>query len=173
MKKVLVVIDCQNDFIDAALGTKEATAAVDAVVKKIETYPREDVFATRDTHETNYSETREGRFLPVVHCVKGTSGWEINDRVKAALGDATIIDKPTFGSEELVNTIKKHYAGEDIAIELIGFCTDICVISNALMLKAAFYESDITVDSACCAGVTPKLHEEALDVMKSCQIVVK
>ncbi len=173
MKKVLVVIDCQNDFIDAALGTKEAAAAVDAVVKKIETYPREDVFATRDTHEPNYMESREGRFLPVVHCVKGTSGWEINDRVKAALGDARIIDKPTFGSEELVNTIKKRYAGEDIAIELIGFCTDICVISNALMLKAAFYESDITVDSACCAGVTPKLHEEALDVMKSCQIVVK
>ncbi len=173
MKKVLVVIDCQNDFIDAALGTKEAAAAVDAVVKKIETYPCEDVYATRDTHEANYSETREGRFLPVVHCVKGTNGWEINEKIKAALGDATIIDKPTFGSEELVDTLKKRYVGQDIAIELIGFCTDICVISNALMLKAAFYESDITVDSSCCAGVTPKLHEEALDVMKSCQILVK
>ena len=173
MKKVLVVVDMQNDFIDRALGTKEAQAIVGRVAEKIRTYPADCIYATRDTHEEDYLETSEGKHLPVVHCVKGTAGWELNETVAAALGDAPVIDKPTFGSLELVERIKREQEKEEIEIELVGLCTDICVVSNALLLKAALPETEIFVDGACCAGVTPESHRAALTTMKMCQIQIR
>ena len=163
MKKTLIVIDMQNDFIDGALGTKEAVSIVPAVRKKIEEYKMrgDEIIFTRDTHGENYLETSEGKNLPVVHCVKGTHGWEIADGLYTQ--GAQIIDKPSFG-----------YTGWDSfrfeSIELVGLCTDICVVSNALILKAAFPEIPISVDPSCCAGVTPKTHEAALETMRCCQI---
>lgn len=170
MRKILVVIDMQNDFIEGALGTKEAIAIVDNVVDKINSYPPENIYATRDTHSENYLKTNEGRNLPVLHCVKNTEGWQINDKVKKALRGAVIVDKPTFGSFELAEILKAENEKEEIEIELIGLCTDICVVSNALILKAALPEINISVDSKCCAGVTPKSHNSALETMKMCQI---
>ena len=172
MRKILVVIDMQNDFIDAALGTKEAVAIVDAVKEKIRSYPVKDVIATMDTHGENYLETQEGRNLPVVHCVKGTEGWEIRPEIAALLGGAAIYEKPTFGSTALAKDLKALSEKEEIELELIGLCTDICVVSNALLLKAAMPEVKITVDAACCAGVTPEKHLAALETMRSCQIHV-
>lgn len=172
MRKILVVIDMQNDFIDAALGTKEAVAIVDAVKEKIRSYPVKDVIATMDTHGENYLETQEGRNLPVVHCVKGTEGWEIRPEIAALLGGAAIYEKPTFGSTALAEDLKALSEKEEIELELIGLCTDICVVSNALLLKAAMPEVKITVDAACCAGVTPEKHLAALETMRSCQIHV-
>ena len=151
--KYLIVVDMQEDFISGSLGTQEAQDIVPAVVEKIAAFDG-DVVYTRDTHGENYLATAEGKKLPVVHCVKGTAGWEIDPAVLAA-GEgktAAIIDKPTFGSEELCDFAEK---GGYEAIELIGLCTDICVISNALLCKAALPEVPISVDSACCAGVTP------------------
>lgn len=173
MKKILIVIDCQKDFIDGVLANPDAQAAMDAVVAKIKTYPIENVYATRDTHEANYMETREGRFLPVPHCIEGTPGWEIHERIKDLLDGATFFNKPSFGSVALADHIAKLAQKEEIEIEMIGFCTDICVVANAMLLKAMLPETDIIVDSACCAGVTPALHQAALDVMKSCQIIIK
>ena len=173
MRKILVVIDMQKDFVDGALGSKEAVAIVPAVVEKIKSYDIADVFATRDTHQPDYMSTQEGEFLPVEHCVEGTPGWELDARVAKALEGATIVNKPTFGSTALADTIKKLSEKEDIELELIGLCTDICVVSNALMLKAFMPEVKISVDSACCAGVTPEKHQAALETMRSCQIVVK
>ena len=173
MRKILVVIDMQNDFIDGSLGTAEAEAIVDNVVKKIGEYNSKDIIATRDTHTDEYLETLEGTNLPVVHCVKGTHGWEINDKVAQALGDATIIDKPSFGSTELAEMLREIGQKEDVEIELIGLCTDICVVSNGILLKANMPETKISVDSTCCAGVTPDLHSMALETMKSCQINVE
>ncbi len=172
MKKILVVIDMQNDFIDAALGTKEAVAIVPAVVEKIRSYQNDTVFATLDTHPENYMETSEGRHLPVPHCIKGTPGWEINPDVKAALDEANAeyIEKPTFGSVDLAAKIKAIADKEPVEIEVIGLCTDICVVSNALLLKATLPETKISVDPACCAGVTPASHEAALATMRMCQI---
>lgn len=172
MKKILVVVDMQNDFIDAALGTPEAVGIVDTVVEKIKAYNTENIYATRDTHTDNYLETQEGKNLPVAHCIKGTYGWEINEKVAAALENAKVIDKPTFGSEVLVEELKKRAAKEEIAIEIVGLCTDICVVSNALLLKAALPEVKISLDSSCCAGVTPESHQAALLTMKMCQICV-
>lgn len=172
MRKLLLVIDMQNDFIDAALGTPEAVAIVDNVVKKIQSYPTENIIATRDTHSPDYLNTQEGRLLPVVHCVKGTPGWEIAPAVKAALGDALVVDKPTFGSTALVERVAAMAEKEDIEVELVGLCTDICVVSNALLLKAALPEITLRVDSRCCAGVTPESHAAALTTMKMCQILV-
>lgn len=168
--KVLCVIDMQNDFIDGALGTKEAQAIVNKVKEKIELYRKNGdmVVFTRDTHHSNYSETQEGRNLPVPHCIKGTDGWQISD--KLCVGDSLIIDKPTFGSVELSDCIAKLDRVE--AIEIIGLCTDICVISNAMLLKAKMPEIKISVDSACCAGVTPESHSNALSAMKMCQIEI-
>lgn len=178
-QKVLVVVDMQNDFVDAALGTREAAAIVPAVCEKITNARNEGVliFATKDTHSENYLQTREGRFLPVPHCIRGTSGWEINPDVAAALGDARVIEKYSFGSLQLPDAIGealqiKGIDPKDSEIELIGLCTDICVVSNALILKARFPETDITVDAACCAGVTPEKHFAALETMRSCQIAV-
>ena len=172
MKKILIVVDMQNDFIDGSLGTKEAVAIVPAVVAKIKAYAGETVFATLDTHPENYLETAEGRHLPVVHCVKSTAGWEINADVKAALDSvgATYIEKPTFGSTVLMEKVKSIATTDEVEIEVIGLCTDICVVSNALLLKAALPETKISVDPACCAGVTPETHQAALTTMKMCQI---
>ncbi len=172
MRKVLVVIDMQNDFIDGSLGTKEAEAIVPNVVEKIKSYNTEDIFATRDTHQPDYMETQEGKNLPVEHCIEGTNGWEINTEVAKALGEAIIIDKPTFGSTILADTLKKMNDKEEIEIELVGLCTDICVVSNALMLKATMPEVKISVDASCCAGVTPDKHNAALETMRSCQISI-
>ncbi len=172
MKKILIVIDMQNDFINGSLGTKEAVGIVDMVVNKIKCYPSDSIIATRDTHPANYLETQEGKHLPVEHCIKNTYGWELNSQVRDVIGNAKIIDKPTFGSTELVDFIKKQYIENDIEIELVGLCTDICVVSNALLLKAAMPEVVIKVDSACCAGVTPETHSAAISTMKMCQIEI-
>ena len=172
MRKILVVIDMQNDFIDAALGTKEAVASVDAVKEKIRSYPVVDVIATMDTHGEDYLQTQEGRNLPVVHCVKGTEGWKIRPEIAALLDGAKIYEKPTFGSTALAEDLKALSVKEEIEVELIGLCTDICVVSNALLLKAFMPEVKITVDAACCAGVTPEKHLAALETMRSCQIHV-
>lgn len=173
MKKFLIVVDMQNDFVDGALGTKEAQAIVDNVKNKIEKFDGE-IIATFDTHFENYSETQEGKNLPVVHCVKGTKGWQLNEKVASALNKKgfTTVEKLTFGSVDLPQIIKEKAKEEDFTIELIGLCTDICVVSNALLLKASFCEKEITVDSTCCAGVTPSTHQAALTTMKMCQITV-
>ena len=175
MRKLLVVVDMQNDFIDGALGTKEAAAIVDNVAAKIKEYKPEDIFVTMDTHEEDYLETREGEFLPVEHCIEGTDGWMLSPVLEPLLKGATIVEKPTFGSYELVDLISDVYEEEegDIEIELVGLCTDICVISNAMLIKNWLYETPIKVDSKCCAGVTPEKHEAALETMRSCQIVVE
>ena len=171
MKKFLVVVDMQKDFVDGALGTKEACAIVPAAVKKIKGFDGE-IFATFDTHFDNYMETAEGRKLPVPHCIKGTEGWQLDKEIAAALAEKkyTPVEKLTFGSVELPELIKKAAGDEKFAIELIGLCTDICVISNALVLKAIFPEADIAVDEKCCAGVTPEKHNAAVETMRSCQI---
>lgn len=172
MRKILIVIDMQNDFIDGALGTGEAVSIVEAVKEKIRSYPSGDVMATMDTHGENYLETQEGRMLPVVHCIRGTEGWKIRADVAALLGDARIFKKPSFGSMRLAEVLKKLSREEEIELELIGLCTDICVVSNALLLKAAMPEVRISVDASCCAGVTPEKHRAALETMRSCQICV-
>ena len=172
MRKILIVIDMQNDFIDAALGTKEAVAIVEAVKEKIRSYPVEDVIATMDTHGENYMQTQEGENLPVPHCIKGTEGWQIRSDITELLDGAMIIEKPTFGSTELAEVLKKLSERETIELELIGLCTDICVVSNALLIKAAMPEVKISVDASCCAGVTPEKHLAALETMRSCQIQV-
>ena len=166
--KVLCVIDMQNDFIDGALGTKEAEAIVENVKAKIELYRKngDTVIFTRDTHSENYMNTQEGKNLPVPHCIKGSKGWEISEKLDTA--SDKIIDKPTFGSFELAEYISTLADVDEI--ELIGLCTDICVISNAMILKARFTETPIKVDSSCCAGVTPESHANALGAMKMCQI---
>lgn len=172
MRKILIVIDMQNDFIDGALGTPEAEAIVEAVKEKIRSYPAADVVATMDTHFENYMQTQEGKYLPVPHCIRGTEGWEIRPDIAALLKDAKIYEKPTFGSTELAQDMKAAADREEIELELIGLCTDICVVSNALLLKAAMPEVKISVDASCCAGVTPGKHEAALETMRSCQIQV-
>ena len=171
MKKILVVVDMQNDFIDGSLGTAEAQSIIKKAAEKITTFGG-DIYVTFDTHTSDYLSTGEGKLLPVEHCIEGTKGWELNKTIEAALckKEYTAVKKPTFGSTELVRIIGEKYDATDIEIELIGLCTDICVISNALLLKASFYETPISVDASCCAGVTPKKHESALDVMRSCQI---
>lgn len=174
MKHYLVVVDMQKDFVDGALGTKEAVAIVPDVAKKIADF-KGAIFATLDTHFKNYMQTAEGRKLPVPHCIKGTEGWALDKTVAAALEQKgyTPVEKLTFGSVDLPAMIRKAAGDEDFTIELIGLCTDICVVSNALLLKASFPEVEIAVDAACCAGVTPEKHEAALETMRSCQIEVK
>lgn len=171
MKKYLVVVDMQKDFVDGALGTKEACAIVPAAVKKIRDFDGK-IFATFDTHYENYMETAEGRKLPVPHCIKDTEGWQLDRNIAAALAKKkfTPVEKLTFGSVDLPGLIRKDADGEEFTIELIGLCTDICVISNALLLKASFPEAAIAVDEKCCAGVTPVKHDAAIETMRSCQI---
>ena len=172
MRKILIVIDMQNDFIDAALGTREAVAIVDAVKAKIRSYPAEDVIATMGTHGADYMDTQEGKSLPVPHCIKGSAGWQIRPDIAELLTGAKIYEKPTFGSLALARDLKAIAEKEEIELELIGLCTDICVVSNALLLKASMPEVKISVDAGCCAGVTPEKHMAALETMASCQIQI-
>ncbi len=171
MKRFLVIVDMQKDFVDGALGTKEAEAIVPAAVSKIESFTGE-IIATFDTHFEDYLNTAEGRKLPVPHCILGTDGWQLDAGIAEALSTRRFIPvkKRTFGSVDLPHIIASCACGEAFSIELIGLCTDICVVSNALLLKAAFPEAQIAVDAACCAGVTPEAHEAALATMRSCQI---
>jgi len=170
VKELLVVVDMQNDFINGALGTAEALKIVPKVCEKIRSFDG-NVVCTRDTHGENYAKTQEGRNLPVTHCVKDTDGWQIQDEVytEACKKGAIIIDKPSFGSVELAETAKLGGYGK---ITLVGLCTDICVISNAMILKAFLPETEIAVEKELCAGVTPKSHETALEAMKMCQIKI-
>ena len=171
MKQILIIVDMQNDFIDGALGTKEAVAIVPKVEDKIRNFDGE-VFFTRDTHEAWYLETQEGKNLPVPHCIRGTEGWQIRKELDA-LRKTEPIDKETFGSTDLAADLLALHEDEEIgSITLVGLCTDICVISNALLLKATLPEVPIYVDAACCAGVTPESHENALNAMEACQIKV-
>ncbi len=172
MRKILIVVDMQKDFIDGALGTQEAQAIVGNVVKKIGRYDSKDVYATRDTHQEDYMDTLEGKHLPTAHCIEGTEGWELDAGVAQALGDAVIVNKPAFGSLVLADLLQEENDREALEIELVGLCTDICVVSNALLLKAAMPEVEISVDASCCAGVTPESHEAALTTMRMCQIQV-
>lgn len=173
MKKILVVVDMQRDFVDGALGTNEAVAIVDNVVNKIENFDG-DIIVTYDTHSEDYMQTQEGKNLPVPHCIKGTDGWELDEKVQTALANKAykVIEKPTFGSTELPEYIRENYGNTETEFELIGLCTDICVVSNALMLKANFIESKVSVDASCCAGVTVESHNAALTTMKMCQVNV-
>ncbi len=170
-KKILIVVDMQKDFVDGALGTLEAQAILPSVAQKIKTHEG-DIIATFDTHESNYLLTSEGKALPVEHCIKGTDGWRLHSEVSKALEgrEYVSIEKPTFGSTELISYISENYDPSEIEIELIGLCTDICVVSNALLLKANFYETQISVDAKATAGVTEKSHLAALETMKMCQI---
>lgn len=165
MKKTLIVIDMQHDFVDGALGTKEAVAIVSAVKEKIETRKEEgyEILYTRDTHYEDYLNTSEGKYLPVEHCIKGTWGWQIMEELE--LPGCEIIDKETFGYN--------GWAGREFDhIELVGLCTDICVVTNGLILKTMYPNAVIAVDATCCAGVTPESHEAALKTMSMCQIEV-
>ncbi len=172
-RKFLIVVDMQHDFIDAALGTAEAREIVD----RAETYIRKKraegyaVIATLDTHEDNYMETREGRKLPVPHCIRGTEGWKLHPAIEEAVQGGMLLEKPTFGSVNLPDIVAENLEdGDRLTIELLGLCTDICVVSNALLLKARFPEAEIAVKADCCAGVTPEKHRAALETMASCQI---
>lgn len=173
-KKFLIVVDMQNDFIDGALGTPEAQAIVPAVVRRIETARSEGwaLIATLDTHGEDYMNTPEGAKLPVPHCIKATPGWQLNKDVAAALGEGVmLVEKPTFGSTQLPWLIADLAKEADkLHIELLGLCTDICVVSNTLLLKAHFPGANIAVRRDCCAGVTPATHEAALATMGCCQI---
>lgn len=169
--KVLVVVDMQNDFIDGALGTKEAVAIVPKVAEKVKEFDGL-VLSTRDTHQADYLETQEGRNLPVEHCIQGTAGWQLRSEIAELISEEPI-DKPSFGSLDLAGKLREMNERDKIeSITLIGLCTDICVISNAMILKAQFPEVPIMVDAACCAGVTPESHTRALEAMKVCQIQI-
>lgn len=174
-KAILVVIDMQNDFVTGVLGTKEAQNIVDSVYNKIMVFDGEVVF-TQDTHTSNYLSTQEGRFLPVTHCVKNSEGWKIIPQLQRLIDihHFTVIEKTSFGSLELSRLILEIYNSDGIeSIELVGVCTDICVLSNAALLKTIVPEVPIFVDSSCCAGVTKDLHDSALKVMTSIQVNVK
>lgn len=179
-KKILLVIDVQNDFITGALRNEEAIKALPNIVKLLSTEEYDEVYVTMDTHDKNYLKTLEGQKLPVEHCIEGTWGWHMPEEVKAtkAIQNAEIYEKPTFGSRELANRLWTHIFNEDFAnaqnyeFTIIGFCTDICVVSNALMLRANFPNNRITVLRDCVAGVTPESNKAALLTMKMCQIEV-
>ena len=167
MQDFLIVVDMQNDFVTGALGTKEAVSIVENVKNKIDSFQGAVIF-TRDTHGANYMDTQEGKNLPVAHCIRDTWGWQIVDALDGCQKEV-IFDKPTFGSLDLAQYLTAQDVG---SVTLIGICTDICVISNAMLIKAALPEVDITVDASCCAGVTPESHVRALDAMKMCQIKI-
>lgn len=174
--KFLVVVDMQNDFITGSLGTAEAHKIVPNVVRKINSTPKENIFVTLDTHPANYLETSEGRHLPVPHCIAGTKGHALAPEVAAALSgvdETHFIEKPTFGATVLPEKLRQAADGEPAEIELVGLCTGICVLSNAILCKAAFPEAAVSVDAACCACVTPASHDTALSAMELCQIEVQ
>jgi nicotinamidase-related amidase len=173
MREILIVVDMQNDFVSGALGTKEAQAILPRVEEKVKTFPGKLVF-TRDTHTPEYLTTQEGTMLPVAHCIRDTQGWHLAGELKTLAQGQDIIDKPSFGSLALADHIKALHQEEPISkITLIGLCTDICVLSNALILKAALPEIPVHVDAACCAGASPKGHETALQALIPCQVVVE
>ncbi len=172
--RYLIVVDVQNDFVDGALGTKEAVQMLPQLIQKVESFDG-TVIMTKDTHESDYMNTQEGKYLPVEHCIRGTEGWALAESVEQlrVQKGAAVYEKPTFGSTALAEDMKKWYEeGQVDSIELVGLCTDICVISNALLLKAMMPELPIYVDASCCAGVTPEKHNAALEVMRSCQIIL-
>jgi nicotinamidase-related amidase len=172
MRKMLVVVDMQKDFVDGALGTAEALAIVPAVVEKIKNYSEDCIWATRDTHQSDYLSTQEGKQLPVEHCIAGTAGWQIYPDISNVLPKCVrIFDKPSFGSVELARALAEENAHEPIEVEFVGLCTDICVISNALIAKAFAPEMAVRVDPTCCAGTTPEGHMAALTAMRSCQVL--
>ena len=172
MQDILIVVDMQNDFIDGALGTAEAVAIVPKVAEKLNGFKGTVIF-TRDTHGESYMQTQEGRNLPVPHCIKGSQGWEVCPALEP-LRKGLTIDKPTFGSAELGRLLLELDAKEPVgSITLVGLCTDICVISNAMIAKAFLPEVPVTVDAACCAGVTPESHRNALSAMKMCQVRIE
>ena len=172
MQDILIVVDMQNDFIDGALGTAEAVAIVPKVVEKVRGFKGTVIF-TRDTHDENYMQTQEGRNLPVPHCIKGSRGWEVCPALEP-LRTGLTIDKPTFGSAELGKVLLELDTKEPVgSITLVGLCTDICVISNAMIAKAFLPEVPVTVDAACCAGVTPESHRTSLSAMKMCQVRIE
>lgn len=171
MQNILVVVDMQNDFIDGALGTKEAVAIVPNVLEKIKNFEGTVLF-TRDTHFEDYMDTQEGKNLPVPHCIQGTKGWEIRAELEA-LRTTEAIDKVTFGSSELPKKLLTLNEENPIeSITFVGLCTDICVISNVMITKAFLPEVEIIVDASCCAGVTPQSHDNALEAMKVCQVKI-
>ncbi len=176
MSKLLVVVDMQNDFIDGALGTKEAAEILDNVVNKIRDYEKNGnpILFTMDTHYDNYLETQEGKNLPVKHCIAHTKGWEINDKIRCILerNNYKIYEKNTFGSGELARDLLNGVYNNVTYIEIVGICTDICVITNAMLIKTLLPEVPVTVDAACCAGVTPESHKNALEAMKMCQVKI-
>ena len=173
MHNILIVVDVQNDFVDGSLGTKEAVSIIPNVCSKIKNFEG-NIYVTKDTHFDNYLNTSEGKKLPIEHCVKERDGWQLNEYVERALSDKeyTIIEKNSFGSLELPDIIRQKYSNLDFQIEIVGLCTDICVVSNALILKANFPENEIKVDASCCAGVTVESHNASLLTMKMCQIDV-
>lgn len=171
MQNILVVVDMQNDFIDGALGTPEAVAILPNVQKRIDNFDG-PVYFTRDTHTADYLATQEGRKLPVPHCILGTDGWQIAPSLDTSRA-AAIFDKPTFGSVALMHEMVRQNAREPIgSVTLIGVCTDICVLSNAMLIKAALPEIRVCIDASCCAGVTPDNHRTALAAVGPCQIEV-
>ena len=171
MQDILVVVDMQNDFIDGALGTKEAVAIVPKVEEKIRNF-KGTVFFTRDTHDTWYLDTQEGKKLPVPHCIRDTEGWQIRSELDK-LRKTKPIDKETFGSTDLADELVALNIDDEISsVTFVGLCTDICVISNALLTKAYLPEVRLVVDAACCAGVTVQSHHTALAAMRACQIEI-
>ena len=174
--KVLVVVDMQRDFVDGALGTKEAVEILPAVTARVKKAAEEGetILFTRDTQQENYLETKEGQNLPIKHCIQGTEGWELVPELREYTKGREVINKPTFGSEKLGRLLAQANVGVEIEeITLIGLCTDICVISNALLLKTFLPETKIAVEARCCAGVTPESHENALRAMSMCQIEIR
>lgn len=173
MKKILVIVDMQNDFIDGSLGTVEAKQIVPNVVRKINDFDGEEIFVTYDTHNKDYLSTLEGQKLPVMHCIDGTQGHLLNEDISKALENKSYVKvfKETFGSFEIVKQLKSLY-DEELEFEIMGLCTDICVVSNVMILRAGYPNARITVDSSCCAGVTPESHAAALMTMQSCQIEI-
>ena len=201
-KHYLIVVDMQKDFIDGSLGTEEAQSIVEKVKEKILSYPKERVYATLDTHGEDYLSTQEGKMLPVPHCIKGTEGWGLHPMLKELILPDHFFEKGSFGSLQLAESMRTLFTKQvieeatmakntgnikdtveirgdaeigaypDFTIELVGLCTDICVVSNALLLKAFLPEIPISVDSSCCAGVTKEKHLAALETLRSCQIEV-
>ncbi|MCD8125022.1 MAG: cysteine hydrolase [Lachnospiraceae bacterium] len=173
--KYLIIVDVQNDFVDGALGTAEAQEMLSHLLEKVRRFDG-TLLVTKDTHGEDYLETQEGRKLPVPHCIRGTDGWQLAPSLRAipAVREAKVYEKPCFGSTTLAADLaaRDREGGVD-SVELVGLCTDICVVSNALLLKAAMPEVPVSVDARCCAGVTPQAHEAALTVMESCQISVE
>ena len=181
MKNILVIVDAQNDFIDGALGSEEAKSRIANISNKIKSFTDGVIITTQDTHQENYLETKEGKALPVAHCIQYSQGWGINIEVAASIIAKAAIDpsvsydsvtKPTFGSTELMEKIASYVGDEEFNITFVGFCTDICVVSNALILKALYPDTIISVKENCCAGLSPEKHNAAIETMKSCQVNV-